>query len=68
MKEHPDWDIVEVYTRARKEFNISALTFFAETLKTLSNLRPKVLQDNFEYSCLLINSIYRPNGDSMGYQ
>ena len=41
-EEHPDWDIVEVYTQARKDFNISALTFFAQTLKTLSSLRPKV--------------------------
>ena len=41
-QEHPDWDLVDVYLHARKQFNISALEFFAETLKTLSKLRPKV--------------------------
>ena len=41
-EQHPDWDLLEVYLQARKHFDISALNFFAETLKTLTNLRPKV--------------------------
>ena len=40
--EHPDWDILRVYLEARKQFNASALNFFAETLKTCIKLRPKV--------------------------
>ncbi|CAI8015829.1 Hyaluronidase-3, partial [Geodia barretti] len=38
----PDWDTEELYLLARKNFNISALDFFAETLRTLATLRPKV--------------------------
>ena len=41
-EEHPDWNDLEVYLHARKQFDTSALNFFAETLKTLTNLRPKV--------------------------
>ena len=42
-QKYPDLDDLEVYLRARAEFNASALNFFAETLKTLTNLRPKVI-------------------------
>lgn len=41
-EEHPDWDGLKVYLEARKQFNASALNFFAETLKTCIRLRPKV--------------------------
>lgn len=41
-EKHPDWNAEQVYLQARKNFNISALNFFAETLKTLTTLRPKV--------------------------
>lgn len=41
-EQHPDWDDVDVYLQARKDFNVSAVNFFAETLRTLSKLRPKV--------------------------
>jgi hyaluronoglucosaminidase len=38
---HPDWDIKDIYLQARKQFNVSALNFFAKTLETLTTLRPK---------------------------
>ena len=41
-EKYPDWDTEELYLLARKNFNISALDFFAETLRTLTTLRPKV--------------------------
>jgi hyaluronoglucosaminidase len=56
-EQHPDWDVLEVYLQARKHFNISALDFFAETLKTLTDLRPRAkwgfygLPMNFNEPC-----------------
>jgi len=41
-EEHPDWNLTQIYLQAKKDFNVSAVAFFAETLKTLTGLRPKV--------------------------
>ena len=39
---HPDWDEKQIFKQARQSFNASALQFFADTLKTLTKLRPQV--------------------------
>ena len=41
-EEHPDWNLTQIYLQAKKDFNTSAVAFFAESLKTLTGLRPKV--------------------------
>ncbi len=44
---HPDWNDSEIEAAAKKAFQGAATTFFVETLKTLSGLRPKVLLSSY---------------------
>lgn len=65
--EHPDWDDIEVYLQARKQFNISAVNFFSETLKILTSLRPKVrivhnimcfVYTRYIHTCAILDSVH----------